>query len=577
MTEPTDVHTDKTPMWAFAPSPDEAVVAHIRDEWGLPDAVAWIAAGRLDRHPTDDERARLLRPSFRHLHDPYLLDGMHRATARLAEAVYAREPIVVFGDYDVDGTTATALLIESLKRLGATVDWRVPHRTTDGYGLTARGVDLVCKSPGTLVVLVDCGVTAVDEIALLREKGRETIVVDHHEPGERLPDAVAVLDPKLPGSTYPFDGLAAVGLAFKLLQALSDVLGLGPEEILLPGIDLVATGTAADIVPIRDENRPLMRLGLRRLERDPRPGLRALMRVAGLADTKLTTSSIVFGLAPRINAAGRMRSADTAVQLLLAQDPHESAELAAELDRYNRERRAMDRQVLDEARVVAAEHASKGANVLVLGHSDWHPGVVGIVAARLVEEFGLPTVMIALHEPVGKGSARSVPGFDMHAALGMCADELLGFGGHHMAAGVSISPDRLDAFRAKMDDVAQTRLTKEMRRPRIDVDAEAKLGEITLDFVRQLERLGPFGPGNMRPVLASRRVRAASPPRILKDTHLKLQLADGSVRRDAIAFGQAGSAGLFAGPVDVAYVAEENIWAGKTQLQLRIESIRPAE
>ena len=573
----TTTGSDRSPVWVLPPEPDPAAVSGLCAAEGLHEAVAQIILRRLERKPTDEEIRRYLRPRFDHLHDPYLLDGMSEATKRLADAVYAREPVVIFGDYDVDGTTATALLAEALQRLGVPVEWRIPHRTTDGYGLTDRGVELVCASQGSLVILVDCGITATDQIARLKAAGRDVIVVDHHEPGPELPDALALLDPKLPGSRYPFDGLAAVGVAFKLLQALCDALGLPPDELLLPGMDLVAVGTAADIVPIRDENRVLMRLGLRVLQRNARRGLRALIKTAGLAGVRLTTSSIVFGLAPRINAAGRVRSADTAVRLLLTEDEREARALASELDQNNRERQQMDQRTLEEARELAEGYVAAGAQALVLADPDWHPGVVGIAAARIVEGFGLPAVLISLQEPVGKGSGRSVYGFDLYSALAECADDLVSFGGHSMAAGVNIRPDQVDAFRRRFNDVAAARLTDDMVRPRLELDAEVALADVTADLLRQIELLGPFGPENMRPVLVSRGVRAASPPQVLKEKHLKLRVAAGEAVRDAIAFDQADAKPLCAGRVDIAYVAEENRWQGQTRLQLRIKAIRAAE
>lgn len=539
--------------------------------------MAEITCRRFGATLTDDQVVSLLRPSFRSLHDPYLYEGMDRAAKRLAEAVQKREPVVVYGDYDVDGTTATALLVDSLAALGVDAQWRIPHRTADGYGLSDRGVEIIRECAGSLVIVLDCGVTAVEQIAALTSEGREVIVLDHHEPGPQLPEALALLDAKRPDGGYPFPGLSAVGVAFKLLQALCDVLGIPPGALLLRALDLVAVGTAADIVPILDENRVLMRYGLRQLERNPRPGLRALMNVARLTGRKLTTASIVFGIAPRINAAGRMGSAERAVRLLLSRDEGEAMALALELNGINRQRQTLDQQVLDAARAEAEVQVKAGARALVLAHRDWHPGIIGIVASRLVEEFYVPTVMICAQSPLGRGSGRSVDGFDLHGALKACAHMLVAFGGHVKAAGLTIEPERISAFRDAFQQVAAERLSDEMLRPRLSLDAEVELREVNLDLVAAVERLGPFGPENMRPVLVSRRVRAISDPVVLKGAHLRAEVEQDGAVRGIIGFNFAWAAPLLDGPVEIAYVAEEDRWQGRSRLQLRLKAIRPSE
>ena len=567
---------DDSPLWILPPPSDEADIARLCSVRGLLRPTAEILRRRVGAEAGDEEVARFLHPALADLHDPYLFTGMREAVTRLADAVMAREPVTIYGDYDVDGTSSTAFVAEALAELGVPVTWRIPNRMTDGYGLSDRGVDLIRECPGRLVVLLDCGVTAVEEVEALAREGREVIIVDHHEPGPRLPQAVAVLDAKRADGGYPFDGLAAVGVALKLVHALGDVLGVPQGHLLARGMDLVALGTAADIVPIRDENRVLMRYGLRRLEQSPRPGLRALIDVAGLDGKELTTSHIVFGLAPRINAPGRLKSADAAVRLLMTRDEREARMLAGELNRENRERQQLDRRILDAARCEADAQIAAGARALVLADAAWHPGIIGIVAARLVELYALPTVLVALQDPVGRGSGRSVPGFDLYAALGECADTLESFGGHVRAAGLSIRSEQIDTFRARFQEVAAARLTDDMLRRRLVVDAVVPLGEVTRELVRQLDWLGPFGPENMRPVLASLGVHAVAPPVILREEHLRVRVQDGRTVRNAIAFGQAASAPLFAGPVDIAYVAEEEAWRGERRLQLRIKAVRPA-
>lgn len=564
----------REPTWEM-PSPlEESTVLRIADRWKVGRVVAELIARRIGDGTDESVIDRFLNPRFEHLHDPYLMAGMHDAVTRLAQAVYEGETVTVFGDYDVDGTSSTALLVSTLSGLDVPTEWRIPHRETDGYGLSDRGVELVRETSGTLVITVDCGVTAVEQIAALTADGRDVIVLDHHETTDQLPNAVAVLDPKRRDCAYPFEGLAAVGVTFKLVQALEDVLGIAPGVLTLPALDLVALGTAADIVPIVDENRVLMRTGLRRLSQNPRVGLAALINVAKINRQNITTSNIVFGLAPRINAAGRMGSASTAVQLFLATDDAEAFPLAQQLADANRIRQTEDKATLEAAVAEAEEQLSHGVRALVLADASWHPGVVGIVAARLVERFSLPTIMIALTEPIGRGSGRSIDGFDLHAALGECADVLEGYGGHVKAVGLSISADKVAAFRERFQAVAERQITDDLLRPRQGIDAVADLGEVTLDTVAEIERLGPFGPGNRRPVILTQNVRAAAPPEILKGAHLKVEVYQHGSVREIIGFNMAETASLFENSVDIAYVPEPNTFRGNTRLQLRVKAIR---
>jgi single-stranded-DNA-specific exonuclease len=563
--------------WIFPDPVDSDELEALHTSWDISLPLAEVLWRRLGGDTSEGKIEAFLYPHFRDLHDPYLFTDMKQAAERLAAAVEAKEPVTVFGDYDVDGTTATALLVEALRTLGVPVSWRIPNRELHGYGLNKNSMALIEDCPGKLVVVLDCGIGNVDEIAELNAQGREVIVADHHEPTEQLPDAVAVIDAKREDGGYPFTGLAAVGVTFKLVQALGDVLGVPPAKLLMPALDLVALGTAADIVPMIDENRILMRLGLRRLRERPRPGLKALIKVAGQTGRKMDSSTIVFGLAPRINAAGRVGSADHAVNLFLTEDHREAQLIAQKLHKANRERQEMDQAVLRVARERAIEQLESGATALVLADEDWHPGIIGIVAARLVEEFYVPCVMISKMEPASRGSARSIEGFDVHQGLSECSDTLLGFGGHIRAAGLSVLPDNIPAFREAFHAYAARTITDDTLTKKIHFDAVASLADMTIERVRELDRIGPFGPDNMRPVFASRGVYAASAPRILKGNHLKIELEQDGAVRDAIAFKQAESAELFRGPVDIAYVVEENTWAGRTSLQLQLKAIRPAE
>ena len=501
--------------WVFPPPVDEKEIAALRDRWGLSRPVAEVLWRRLsggDAELSEETVERFLFPHFRDLHDPFLFTGMREAVDRLARAVTNRESVTVYGDYDVDGTSATALLVEALRTLGCPVEWRIPNRETDGYGLSERGVEMVMSCQGDLVVVLDCGVNSVEEIAALSAAGKDVIVADHHEPGPSLPDAVAVIDAKRADGGYPFTGLAAVAVTFKLVQALGDALGVPPAKLLMPALDLVAMGTAADIVPMRDENRTLMRMGLRRLREHPRPGLAALINVGGLRGQRLSTSSIVFTLAPRINAAGRLGSANVVVDLFLTKDQRVAVSIAQQLNRSNRQRQGIDQQVLGEARARAEEQAAAGAKALVLDDEEWHPGIIGIVAARLVEEFYLPTIMISRMQPLSRGSARSIEGFDLVSALDACDQHLVSHGGHVKAAGLSVEPEKIDAFREAFHEVAAERIEDEMLYRKLEVDAEIPLADATPETLKDIDRLGPFGPDNMRPTLVSRGLYAASTP-----------------------------------------------------------------
>lgn len=565
-----------TASWIFPEAVDEDSVSEIASRWKMPPIVARLLRQRFPA-ACDEGIDRFLNPRFTDLHDPYRMTGMSEAAARIAQAVYRREPVTVLGDYDVDGTTSTALLTGALTSLGVPVEWCIPHREQDGYGLSDGAVERVKTTSGTLVITVDCGVTSVDQIAALAQDGREVIVLDHHEPADVLPDAVAVVDPKRRDCAYPFPGLAAVGVSFKLLQALEDILGIPSGKLTIPTLDLVAVGTAADIVPVLDENRVLLRAGLRRLRSQPRPGLAALMNIANIEGGRMTVSNVVFGIAPRINAAGRMGSAEDAVRLLLTDSDVEAFQLARQLDTANRIRQAQDRSTLEVAVIEAEQQIAGGARALVLADANWHPGVVGIVAARLVEQFRVPAIMISLGETVGRGSGRSIEGFDLHAALAECSDVLVGYGGHVRAAGLSIHPERIAEFRERFQQIAEERITTEMLRPKQTIDAIAELREVDMPLMAELERLGPFGPSNRRPVFASLGVRAVAPPEVLKGSHLKAEIQQHGVVREVIGFGMADQAKLFTGSVDVAYVPEENTFRGETRLQLRLKSVRPAQ
>jgi len=497
---------------------------------------------------------------------------------RLHHALHTGENILVYGDYDVDGVSSAALMYLVLSRMvGSKISYYIPDRMTEGYGLSSKNIREAAENGVNLVVTVDCGVTAVEEIRLAKELGMDTIVCDHHQPAEELPPAVAILDPKLPDSNYPFNELAGVGVAFKLLQALYKKLDV-PEAELDEYLDLVAIGSCADIVPLVDENRILVRHGLDKINYNPRYGVRALLESSGLANRDITAGLIVFVMAPRINAVGRLGDARRAVQLFCAQTLQQARTVARELEKENRLRRDIDEVTYKEAlEIVETKLDQENDKAFVLYKRDWHPGVIGIVASRIVEKFYRPTIMITVVDGVGKGSARSVSNFNVYQAIKECSHLLSGFGGHKYAAGLTVEEKNIPAFVECFKAAAQKSLTQEDLVPSIYVDGEIDLPQFTERFIRLLKLLGPFGPMNMRPVFMSRNVKVLGTPSIVGQNHLKLKMEqDGSVF-DAIGFNMGDYLNVVQanqGVVDCVYVVEENRWNGRTQVQLRLKDIR---
>jgi len=519
------------------------------------------------------------------LHDPWAMEGMAAAVARLQRAMASREPILVCGDYDVDGVTGIALLVSGLTRAGADVSYAVPNRLEHGYGLPLEIVEQAAAAGVRVLVTVDHGITANEAAALARDRGLDVIICDHHLPPSTLPPAVAILNPRRPGCEYPFKELCGVGIAFKLLQAL---YGPGANDETWPLLDLVALGTIADLVPMVGENRILVKHGLDQLAVTNRPGLRALAEVAGISLTgpgALTTGRIAFGLAPRINAAGRMDDATAAVRLLLTQDPLEARELAGGLDRQNRERQALEGEILDEALAsVSATHDLERDRAIVLASPHWHPGVLGIVASRLVERFGRPTALIGRQGDQTRGSVRSACGWHVADALGRCADLLTHYGGHRAAGGFSLSPERIDAFRTRFLSLAAAELSEDAMEVCLEVEAEVSLHDLDLDLVDLLSQLGPHGLGNPEPLLVTRQLQVMRFARRVGRNHLKIRVreSDGTGPVvEAIGFNLGSYLELLDQPspprVDLAFIPERNTWNGRDSLQLRLKDLRPME
>jgi single-stranded-DNA-specific exonuclease len=554
---------------------------------------ALLAQCLLNRHLSDPDAIRdFLEPRLKHLADPFLLPNMEPAVARLLAARDAKEPLVIFGDYDVDGVTSTALLLLVLRELGWTVDYYLPHRMDEGYGLTAEAVENCLKRfPVKLLLAVDCGSTSRDCIAALRERGVDVIVLDHHQLSHPAPPAAALVNPLWrPEESGPanaqnppaFSELCSVGLAFKLAHALvkrGRELGLpgAGDYDLRPLLDLVAVGTIADVVPLTGENRILVSVGLTRLNESARPGLAALKRVAN-SPAVLGTHEVGFQIAPRLNAAGRLETADGALRLLLARELSEAMPLATMLDVCNRERQMIERKISDEAVALVREGFNPQEHfVIVEGREQWHIGVVGIVASRVVQKFYRPTIIVGGDGAHWRGSGRSVNGFDLAGALGQCADLLVRHGGHGMAAGLTILPGNLEAFRTRLNELARTALKPEDLQPVAHLDAEVGLEEMTLDCLRDLGRLRPMGQGNPAVQFCARNLVHQRPlQRIGSDKqHVKMWVADETQGLEAVWWG-AGAESLPVGRFDLAFAPQVNEYNGRRTVQLKVLDWRAA-
>jgi len=552
--------------WVLRP-PDPQRAAPLARALGLSLPAAQVL---LHRRLTDPAAAeRFLRADLGDLSDPEVLLDLPRAATRILQALRRGERVIVYGDYDADGVTATAILVRGLRSLGVEVAFFVPRRQVEGYGLSSQAIAGL-GAPGVLVA-VDCGITAVEEVGFAASRGFEVIVLDHHEPGDVLPGAWAVVAPTRADqpAVTPF---ASCGLAYQVVRAVWRQAGQRrePEEL----VDLAAVGTLADVVPLVGDNRILARRGLERLSTAPSVGLGALLQQAGLAG-RVRPRDVTFALAPRLNAAGRLGDARMAVTLLLSEDPAEAAELARVLDQENRRRQDLTEQVLAEATSQVEAGGWSDAPALVVAGQGWHPGVIGIVASHLVERYSRPAVVIAVEGEVGRGSARSIEALPMVDVLGECADLLQRYGGHAMAAGLTIDPGRIDAFRTRFLEEAGRRLRPEDLVPTIAVDVELGLGDLTLELAREVERLAPFGPGNPEPVFAVRGVRAAA-TRVVGDGHLRLGLTDGRSFIDAIGFtrGDVAEVLAFTGArLDVAGSLQLERWDDREKVSLVLRDL----
>ena len=525
-----------------------------------------------------DEINSFFHPDLQNVHDPFIFKDMKVAVERIIRAIKDQELITIYGDYDVDGTTSTSLLYLGLRKIGAIVDFYIPHRMIDGYGLSLSGVDQIIDKGSKLIISVDCGINAIEEVQQINEQGIDIIVTDHHNPKEVLPDAYAIINPKMEDSNYPFKDLAGVGVAYKLLVAVYTSMDMDTTSLIDKYVDLVALGTIADIVPLVGENRIFASIGLERLIKKQNIGLNALINIAGLSHKELNSGDIVFGIAPRINAAGRMGSALRAVELMISEDEEQSVELAQIIERENSIRQQIDQRTFQEAcDIIEKKYKNMDETSLIVVSSDgWHPGVIGIVASKLVEKFYKPSIMISFKDGVGSGSGRSIAGFDLFEALQSVEGYLETFGGHKYAAGLSILVEYVDLLENRLAKYVKEHITQEQLIPPLKIETKLELYEINENLLEWLNKFAPFGPGNMRPTFYTEQVMIVGFPYNVGKNHLKLKVMKDGCDLDLIGFNLGDLLPFLkkGSLIDIAYSLEFNTWQGRTSIQGKLKDIK---
>lgn len=561
--------------WTLKDPPDKNSVLALADSLNIS---AILAELLIQRGVTNFfEAKKYFRPSLDSIHDPYLMSDMEKAATRVIDAITNNEKICVYGDYDVDGTCSASLMFQFLRELEANVEFYIPQRLTEGYGLSLAGIDYIKSKDVELIISVDCGITAVDEIEYANSVGIDTIVCDHHQPKDVLPNAFAILDPLKPGCEYPFKYLSGAGVAFKLARAVA--YRFGKKDMVFKYLDLVALAGAADIVPLTDENRILVRAGIEQINSNPRPGIKSLIKIAKMEPGNLSAGQIVFTIAPRINAVGRLGDASRAVELFNTDNYEEAERLARVLESENLERRKIDEVTFSHALDMVKNNPNFDDELgIVLHHDEWHPGVVGIVASRLVEKYYRPSIMLTTIDGVAKGSARSIPGFNIYEAIEKCKDLVIQFGGHKAAAGLEIEIDKIDEFRKRLNEILKSDMREDEIIPEIKIDSKISLCEITPKFIRILDQFAPFGPGNMRPIFMAEDVKVVTNPRIVGTNHFVSTFCQngGDKVYDAIGF----NLGKFVYEVDkdhdlidIAFTIEKVVRDGRTFPQIRVKDI----
>ncbi|WP_285799495.1 single-stranded-DNA-specific exonuclease RecJ [Duncaniella freteri] len=529
---------------------------------------------------TVQEAERFFHPSLKDLHDPFMMSGMDRAVNRLNRAMGGKEKIMVYGDYDVDGTTAVALVYKYLRNYYSNIEYYIPTRTEDGYGISRATIDMAAENGVTLFIILDCGIKATDEVAYARTLGIDFIICDHHVADEVLPPAAAILNPKLEDSTYPCPHLSGCGVGYKLMQAfaISNSLPMGDLEGML---DLVAVSIAADIVPMVGENRILTYFGLKRLNSNPNMGLRAIIRTCGLSGKEITISDVIFKIGPRINASGRMQSGKEAVDLLVSRDSADAFARAKEIDGYNQDRKELDKQITEEANTILEErdvsHSRKKS--IVIYNKNWHKGIIGIVASRLTELYYKPTVVLTHANGLATGSSRSVQGFDVYSAVESTRDLLENFGGHTYAVGLSLKEENIPEFTRRFEEYVNANIRTDQLTPLLDIDAYLTFSEITSEFLTLLRKFNPFGPGNTKPIFCTRRVTDFGTSKLVGKLgeHIKLEVVDDTSGKvfNGIAFNSAEYFDhIHSGkPFDICYTIEENKRKGSQSVQFLVKAI----
>lgn len=561
--------------WAIASCSDPATSYRLREELGIHPVLADLLVNR--GIGSFDDARRFFRPDLSVLHDPFLMRDMDKAIARIEQAIGTKERVLIYGDYDVDGTTAVAIVFSFFRQFHSRLEFYLPDRYAEGYGISKQGIDYAADNGFSLIIALDCGIKALDKVAYARERGVDFIIGDHHLPGDQLPDAVAVLDPKRADCPYPYKELPGCGIGFKIIQAFIQKNNMDIQQCY-QYLDLVAVGIASDIVPITGENRILTYFGLQKLNANPCCGLQSLIDLSTHKSGHFTVNDIVFQIGPRINAAGRIDHAKDAVKLLVSKSMQEAVVYSSSIDLQNSQRKDFDLRITEEAlAIIDGDEVRKQRKSTVVFKHDWHKGVIGIVATRLTEKYYRPTVVLTQTNGHVSGSARSVVGFDLYEALNACSDLLDQFGGHKYAAGLTMRPENVPLFEQRFEEVVAASILPNMLRREISIDAVLKLTDIDAKFFRILRQFEPFGPQNEAPLFLSRGVTVVGPAMVVGGSHLKMAVTQhGSALFDCIGFGlgeyaDAINRGI---PFDLCYTVEENVWRERRSIQLNIKDIR---
>ena len=563
------------PKWKLK-DVDEKSVLSIADTFNLPQTIARVMSVR--GIASRENSRTFFYSDIDQLHDPFLMRDMKKSVDRLLIAVENKETILVYGDYDVDGTTSAAFLTLFFRTLDVDIHYYIPSREKEGYGLSNQGIDYAKYIGADILITCDCGIVDYDEVSYAKEKGLDVIITDHHKPGEKLPEAYAIVNPNQKDCNYPFKGLCGSGVVFKLALAICEKGGIDIEKAWEHS-DIVTLGIAADLVPIKDENRIIVQRGIQQIERQTNHGITALRKTGGLFNKNITVGRLVFWITPKINAAGRLGDASRAVKLLTTKNPVFAMELATELEKENNRRKEITLQITREAlNMVEIECDLENEKIIVLQKEDWHEGVIGIVASRIKETYARPVIIISMNENEGKGSCRSISGFDIVDALSECNEYLIGFGGHPIAAGLSIKKENYLKFQKKILKIANNKISSDKLTPMIYVDAELKLEDVNNRMLKFLNALEPYGPGNARPIFVSRNLQVDGIPRLIGQDQntLKVFVKQNKTPYESIGFNMAKHYEKLINntPIDIAYVIAENEWNGKKSIQLELKDIK---